>query len=356
MANYKYIKLSENIRKMISEGKFPTGKLPSEQEFMQHFKVGKITVYNALQLLVEEGILCRIKSKGTFINAEGGKSVTINSLIPTIMPEHSHYIDKISAKLRISLLENDLLTVPIDCSIKYLKELSGEPLRKQLFLLLNSNINSIIYDGVEYFKLPFLEKYPKIRSVAFRVFDAPGPIPDRAVLLDFEDAIYQATLHLAKQGLQKIVLFNYCPEPYPKDKQHLHRTVHYQNEQGYKLAMRECGLEQNIEIIYRGHHAEMMLRGLITRPDRPEGIVCDMDSDASTVIKLAMEHGIKVPADLKVTGMYNTPWSDDSAVKITTIEFSPEEIAEKITEMITSDKVSEKIAMISPKLLVKDSS
>jgi DNA-binding LacI/PurR family transcriptional regulator len=355
MKKFKYIEISEAIREMIREGHFPTGKLPSEPKLMQLFNAGKITIYNALQLLVKEGVLRRVKSKGTFINAEGGKSLTMNSLVACVMPEHSHVWDQIASGLRISMLKNNLFSVPVDSGIKELKLHPESGLRSQLYLLLNSDIHSVVLDGAEYYELPFLENYPNKRSVVCRTFDAPGPIPDRAVLFDFESASYQCTKHLIQCGLKNILLFSYRPEPYPNDKEHLARTPHFQFEQGYFRAMREADLEKNIEVVYRGKRSETILRGLITRPKRPEGIVCCMDNDALTLIKLAMEYGISIPEELAVTGMYNTPWSEESPIKITTVEFSPEETANKITSLLLNEKVENPIEIVKPKLLVKDS-
>jgi GntR family transcriptional regulator len=60
-----YAILRENI---ISGGWKPGDLLPSEMELIEQFEVSRITVRQALELLVEEGLIYRRRGRGTFVS------------------------------------------------------------------------------------------------------------------------------------------------------------------------------------------------------------------------------------------------------------------------------------------------
>ena len=63
-----YIRLYEHLREYIeSEDARQIGKLPKELELCRIFKVSRNTVSQALSMLEEEQLICRIKHRGTFL-------------------------------------------------------------------------------------------------------------------------------------------------------------------------------------------------------------------------------------------------------------------------------------------------
>lgn len=66
---YKQIKeyVLDNIRQSVWQ---VNEKIPSENELAAQFKVSRITIKNALQELIEEGMIYRIQGKGTFVSLD----------------------------------------------------------------------------------------------------------------------------------------------------------------------------------------------------------------------------------------------------------------------------------------------
>ena len=63
-----YSRVESVIRSKIVSGEFePARKLPTEDEFVSHFGVSKITVRNALSRLQAEGFITRNRGKGTYV-------------------------------------------------------------------------------------------------------------------------------------------------------------------------------------------------------------------------------------------------------------------------------------------------
>jgi len=62
----KHVQVREYVRELIS-GADPGSPAPSERELVQHFGVARMTVRQALDALVGEGLLERVPGRGTFV-------------------------------------------------------------------------------------------------------------------------------------------------------------------------------------------------------------------------------------------------------------------------------------------------
>ncbi len=63
---HKHVQVREYVRGLI-QGADPGSPAPSERELVQHFGVARMTVRQALDALVSEGLLERIPGRGTFV-------------------------------------------------------------------------------------------------------------------------------------------------------------------------------------------------------------------------------------------------------------------------------------------------
>lgn len=68
MSSPVYIQIHNQLRKNIEEGKWKVGeKIPAERELANEFSVSRMTLRQAIQALVDEGILERRVGSGTFV-------------------------------------------------------------------------------------------------------------------------------------------------------------------------------------------------------------------------------------------------------------------------------------------------
>lgn len=66
-----YLQLREIVRTKIEDGEYPPGTaIPSENELADTYGINRITVRNAVNALVNEGILKRVQGKGVFVVGE----------------------------------------------------------------------------------------------------------------------------------------------------------------------------------------------------------------------------------------------------------------------------------------------
>ncbi|MDL2249233.1 GntR family transcriptional regulator [Lachnospiraceae bacterium PF1-21] len=63
-----YMQLRERLREKIENGEFPPGtSIPSEFVLARLYEINRITVRNAIDALVNEGLLLRVQGKGVFV-------------------------------------------------------------------------------------------------------------------------------------------------------------------------------------------------------------------------------------------------------------------------------------------------
>lgn len=63
-----YRQIAEYLIGEITSGRYPpSGRLPSEQELMERYKVSRVTVRQAIGRLLDQGLVVRKQGKGTFV-------------------------------------------------------------------------------------------------------------------------------------------------------------------------------------------------------------------------------------------------------------------------------------------------
>jgi LacI family transcriptional regulator len=125
---------------------------------------------------------------------------------------------------------------------------------------------------------------------------------------------------------------------------------------GYEQTMASKGLSEFTEVVVRGDdNVDDQLRGILTRPRKVDAIICDADIVALKIIMSAFMLGISIPEELSVVGMYNTPWCEESPVKISSVGFNEDKIARKAVELIAADKWESEIVTIEPEIMERRS-
>jgi GntR family transcriptional regulator len=83
-----YYQIKQIIKtRIINRELSPREKIPSENKLADHFKVTRVTVRQAIQLLVQEGLLIKRRGKGTFVTAN-------EHLIESLSYESAGFIDE----------------------------------------------------------------------------------------------------------------------------------------------------------------------------------------------------------------------------------------------------------------------
>ncbi len=129
-----------------------------------------------------------------------------------------------------------------------------------------------------------------------------------SVRVCYETHGYLPTKHLLEMGLHRLA----CLDTFES------RTA------GFERAHREAGIpvDQRLIIPTAGFLMEdgrAAVERLCRLDCMPEGIVCQSDAQANGVINELLARGLRVPGDVKVTGVDNSPLAEDCIVPITSM-------------------------------------
>lgn len=190
-----YYQLKNIILKKIKDGEFSEGShIPSERELGESLNISRMTVRQALNQLVSEGVLYREKGRGTFVSK--GKIVQRNimsfsdtvrnrGLVPSTVVLHFKKIqDRLDIKDLLNLREDDCLY-----NIKRLRLANELPIAiEEVF------IPERYCHGLEAFDLKsslyklLMEEYSLTISYMDSIIEAAKPIKEEKKLLDLSDS------------------------------------------------------------------------------------------------------------------------------------------------------------------------
>lgn len=120
MSSPVYIQIHNQLRENIENGKWQVGeKIPAERELAAQFDVSRMTLRQAIQALVDEGILERRVGSGTFV---ANRKVQEKMSGVTSFTDLMHSIGKTPSSITISYH----LTIPSQTEIEKLKLADGD--------------------------------------------------------------------------------------------------------------------------------------------------------------------------------------------------------------------------------------
>jgi LacI family transcriptional regulator len=157
------------------------------------------------------------------------------------------------------------------------------------------------------------------------------------VLCDDEEAAFELTSHLIRQGHSRIAFVRGNPGC-------LSTVTRFE---GYKRALLTAGLPYESRFVADGTYefASGLNAGqqLLQGANRPTAIFCSNDDMAAGVLHVAHDRGLRVPADLAVAGYDDSPLSRQTWPALTSVKQPNRRMAE-----IAANKLIDKIAGISP--------
>jgi LacI family transcriptional regulator len=138
--------------------------------------------------------------------------------------------------------------------------------------------------------------------------------------------------------------------------------------EGYKQALTQARLaivdayiitepKGDVETKHRGAEA---MRQLLSLKPRPDGVFCFNDPLAMGAMNYALDHGMRIPADLAVIGCGNLHYDDSLRVPLSSIDQHSQQIGEeaaRVTVAILNSQIPPKpeIVVLQPQLIVRGS-
>ena len=145
------------------------------------------------------------------------------------------------------------------------------------------------------------------------------------VVVDDPAGAYAATKHLLGLGHKRILFFvHHTIKPHCSIAERLG---------GYRAAMDEAGLEPRECVHVPEEDAiDILVRGT----DRPTGIVCYSNLEATLIVHAMWQYGVSIPADLSIVGFNDVFATRYMTPPLTTVGFDAAKIGELGAQLIAS--------------------
>lgn len=306
----KYQQVKNYVLLQIENNKLGVdARIPSESEFSNLLKVSSITVRKALTELVNEGVIYRVRGRGSFVSnrtaqlADNASPYVTLIISGTELNDSSYmqiikgiqsYLNQQDCKLIIEFVEND---VDQECELI-------------LKLVQIETRGLLIYSADPDAAIGYLNEL-RSNQVPYVMLDrSPSGYSVDSVTCNNHDGAYEAVQYLIAQGHKSIGFVSYD----------FHLSTEVDRYNGYRHAMTDAGQVpgQDIRFFQRdldyNKMADLIHRGELT------ALFCANDRRALEVIDRLSQLGIHIPDQLSVMGFDDFEGSKFAKVPLTTVK------------------------------------
>jgi DNA-binding LacI/PurR family transcriptional regulator len=313
----KYQQVYSSLLSSIRDGKYKPGdKLPSEGELVKEFGASRPTVGRALARLALEGLIQRRPGAGTFVldpKASAGK--VFGLLIPELgSTEIFEPVCKGISQAHLGA-SHELIWGPLfDPNAP--KEIQALKLCEYY---LQRNLSGVFFaplelaDGKDEINLQIVSAFDKkevpIVLLDRDIYEYPRRSRYDLVGIDNRRAGFVITEHLLDTGAENVLFFA-RPKSAPTVKQRI---------SGYGEAIRSHRGPQAKEVVIFGDPVDRATVQAMISTYKPDAIVCANDLTAARLMNTLNAIGVRVPADVRITGMDDVKYASLLKVPLTTI-------------------------------------
>ncbi|MBM7567736.1 GntR family transcriptional regulator [Paenibacillus sacheonensis] len=360
-----YKSIVEDIKSKIHNGELKEGdSIPTQIELARLYDTSEITSRRALSELAGEGLVVRIRGKGTFIqlrdalpDQEKDEQVKLKQILlvhPSAPPHlfnhpfYSNFITGIHAVCEENGIEFQLFDIADNVELE-----------------VNDSVGAIVLPGVEQENGVTIARLKAWKEAGLRMVLAHFYFPQLQipyVIVDNLTGGYLATEHLISLGHKRIGIIVTGRSLFDINQEFMLRL------QGYKLALSQHGIpfdeslvtvmEALEELEEMGYNGAMQLLAL-AQP--PTAIFATSDYKAFGAMRAGKERGLSIPADLSIVGYDDVVQSRYSSPALTTVHQNTERMGRRAVELLlrpwSEREIEEHFVKeeIVPKLLVRKS-
>lgn len=206
----KHVQVREYVRSLIDKAE-PGSLAPSERELVEHFGVARMTVRQALDALVSEGLLERVPGRGTFV-ARARRSVTTGGRMLGFSEEISRRGMTPGQRTIVGRIEpagagvSRALAIPLETPVlrwQRVRYADDTAIAVQDAWMLSERVPGMLYefdDGRGLMEL--LRRRGIVPQVADDVVEASLAVPEEAILLDISEGAAVLRVSRVIQGDQ----------------------------------------------------------------------------------------------------------------------------------------------------------
>ncbi len=354
----KHLLVADKIRAEIVSGKLRVGdRLKPDTELAQQYEINKQTVANGMAELVKEGLISRAPRRGSLVISNTPGPGKRGNMVGVLTRSTGHMYQDMARAMSRGLVKHGLY--PVWINEQLFLDASNEPDNQEILKLLERLIADhpfgLIIDADRF--MPFNEIQKNLAKTGRLVFVYhylhEERLPGAYVLVDLEKVGKLIASHLAKNGHRRL---SYLTAPQEKRRPYF-ETPH---EIICRTMQKYCN-DNKLEFIaeipercFKGEPIEAILSDFRQRNLMPTGFGVHSDSFAVNAVMPALAKlKLRMPEDISLVGMGDTPWCQETTPPLTSISLQPQEMGEMaVAQLFTSGNTEHRI---KPELIIRKS-
>jgi DNA-binding LacI/PurR family transcriptional regulator/biotin operon repressor len=308
--------VEKQLRHNIYAGRLQSNQqLPSENRLVRRYKISRCSIRKALKTLEDEGLIYKVRGKGSFVLPEEERPRIIRKKPLALNKKQILYLSFSSLYSKELFMAPRSYDLAFDGLTRELQPAHFNLLFSHVGLdwtpppcLVNRDVSGIIFNGIV--RHDFFRKYMRdMPCVGVRAFD---PELDCSwVLLDDQLRSYLAVSHLYKYGHRKIgFVSNEIEEPIPAERYrgYLNALRHFKLEfrEDWQIVWQRSRVNGTLpqESVYNMPDYWEYLEPAFLGKDRPTALICVDDWRALCTYQALSQHDIRVPEAVSLLGGY----------------------------------------------------
>lgn len=339
----KYVFVENYIKEAIRKKQL-VDKLPGERVLAQQLGVSYMTVRKSIDNLVNDGVLYKVPTQGTFVNpdkANRKKTRTIgyfldSSIVAGISsPYYSlifNAIEKYAAKENYSLV--------------YFSDADKESFKKTL-----QKLDGVIATCFPRIEITILEIKQTVPVVVIDNSAADKTIP--SIIIDNFNADVQSVDYICSLGHRRIGFMTGLEDS----------DVGKSRFAGYQYGLSKNVIPFDSTLVYRGNYSyEAGIEGaeyFLSLETMPTAIICANDSMALGAIQKLTQNGFDIPNDISIVGFDDIEVASQIVPALTTVAAPINDIAQhafnSLKKLINNEPVEHQHIALPARLVIRQS-
>lgn len=286
--------ISDYLRESVRGGKIkPGSRLPSLRELASLWGTNNFTVNEALNTLAKEGILTRRPKLGSFVNETSGNLDSVGIfLADRVDMDGGIFMSSLIERLHSLLTSHGAQSMTFSESRK-LKEQTCPPPELEKAIR-DGKVRFLLVPQVNYMAIKWLERLPIPISV---LADVKKPF---TVGLSFD--VREVAKRFKELGCKRVgAVSNIALGPIldgsPSFMELFKQAL---QSEGIEFRKELFGVPEQLCQFELAKHGYERMKGMISLPERPDGMLLCPDTVAAGCVNAIMEAGVKAPEEMKI--------------------------------------------------------
>jgi DNA-binding LacI/PurR family transcriptional regulator len=330
-----YEQIFEELKEKITKGELkPDDPIPTQLELAAIYNTSEITSRRALTELAKEGLIYRVKGKGSFVNNRPLEEDLKDSAVKQIYFVYPSTSLNVFDHKFFSNLLNGIYEICEDNGIQFSTWEVGPdftlPVQPEARYIVMTHV-----PGSGDIPIDVLKQWKTDNRFMINVSFYYPHLFIPYVLVDSLTGGYLATQHLLELGHKRIGIILTGKSTIELNQEFSLRL------QGYKLALSQHQIPFDPELIcvLEGKYEaeEMGYKGcnqLLSKPNPPTAIFSTSDYKAMGVYKAARERGLEIPKDLSIIGYDDVTLSQYVSPPLTTVNQNSKKLGQRAAELL----------------------